>query len=221
MAKFGNIYLSWRKGSGHSRHIVGVIKTSAKNGVTFNYLSSKELEKAKADGFLYYTEFPELDKTYNTSVLEIFGQRLFRSERSDYLEFLSFWGIESIHKDDIAYLLAHTQGIVPTDNFEFLADFMVTKDLKIVSEIASLTYTKVPSSAINIKTELKWKTNPSIHDKFQVDLYAPNGLLIGHVKKIHSKVFFNKRSNNIRVYVKSIEKNGILKRVFIEIINKV
>lgn len=219
MSKFGNIYLSWRKGSGFSRHLVGVIKKNATNGVSFQYLSEEKLKGAKEDGFQYYTEFPELEKTYRDNVLEIFKQRLFKSERSDYKSFLDFWNIDEKHKEDTLYLLAHTQGLVPTDNFEFLADFKLTKDLHFVSEIAGLTYSKVSFGSLEIGDEIAWKKCPSIHDKFQIDLSTKHGIKLGHVKKVHSKLFYDKRGTGLIIIAKSIEKNGIFKRVFIDIKN--
>ena len=84
----------------------------------------------------------------------LFKQRLFRSERSDYKEFLDFWKISEDKKDDTLYLLAHTQGIVPTDNFEFLADFYLTKDIQFVSEITRLSYTKIPGILMNQGDEI-------------------------------------------------------------------
>ncbi len=219
MSKFGNIYLSWRKGSGSKRHIVGIIKYNSTKGATFQYLPDKELKDAIDDGFKCYTEFPELDKLYKDNVLDTFKQRLFRSERSDYKGFLDFWGIHIENKDDILYLLAHTQGLVPTDNFEFLADFKVTKDLRFVSEIAGLTYTKVPAPKLNVGDEIIWKRNPTEYDKFQVDLFTNDGISLGHVKKVHSRVFFHSRGDDLKIKVQAIDKNGTIKRAFI-LINK-
>jgi len=211
--------MTWRKGAGARRHFVGIVKHNQSEGVSFQYLSAEKLIEAQADGFSCYTEFPELTKTYTDKVLEVFKQRLFRSERNDYKAFLDFWGIETKYKDDTLYLLAHTQGIVPTDNFEFLAHFQLTKDLKIVTEIAGLTYSKVSSSFLNIGDELEWKQNTSKHDKFQVDLYKDN-ILLGHVKKVHSKLFYEKRAGNLKIKIKALDKNGIIKKAFIEIANQ-
>ncbi len=219
MNKFGNIYLSWRKGPGSSRHLVGVIKNNATNGVSFQYLPENKIQSAKEDGFQCYTEFPNSKKKYNENVLEIFKQRLFRSERTDYKSFLEFWNIDEKYKDDTLYLLAHTQGLVPTDNFEFLADFKVTKDLQFVSDIAGLTYSNVPTDSLKIGDEIVWKKSPSEFDKYQVDLYTLSGVFLGHIKKIHSKIFYDKRALGLKLKTISIEKNGTLKRAFIRINN--
>ena len=217
MSKFGHIYLTWRSGIGKARQKVGVIKSNATNGVSFSYLPEAELRDAQNDGFTSYTEFPDLKKTYTTNVLEVFKQRLFKSERSDYKDFLSFWGIDEKHKDDTLYLLAHTHGIIPTDNFEFLADFHLTKDLKFVSEIAGLSYFKPKSSLVGVNDELVWEAKETSNDKFQVDVFSKDGTQLGWIKKVHSKIFHKKGANSLKVKVKALDKNGVLKRVFIQI----
>jgi hypothetical protein len=241
VSKFGNIFLSWRKGVGFPRHIVGVIKRNASEGVTFQYfpyqklrgaqkdakLTKIEKEKltreeeilnlAKNDGFDKYTEFQDLEKVYTDGVLEVFKQRLFKSERSDYKDFLAFWEIDKKYKDDTLHLLAHTHGMVPTDNFEFLADFHLTKDLKFVSEIAGLSYFKPKSSLVGVNDELIWEAKETSEDKFQVDVFSKDGTQLGWIKKVHSKIFHKKGANSLKVKVKALDKNGVLKRVFIQI----
>jgi hypothetical protein len=51
-----------------------------------------------------------LSKEYTENVLEIFGQRLTKSERSDIQKYYDFWEIEPENKEDKYYLLSHTQG---------------------------------------------------------------------------------------------------------------
>lgn len=216
MTEFGDIYLAWRKGTGLKRHLVGVIKRNKQEGIRFEYLEGEVMNEAKKDGFNSYTEFPDLAKTYDVGVLNIFKQRLFKSEREDYQQFLDFWRIDSKYKDDTLYLLAHTQGLVPTDNFEFLARFNLTKNLMFVSEIAGLSYTQVDSKCLEERDELVWKKNPTEFDSYQVDLYK-NGNKLGHVKKVHSEIFYKKRAENLSVRIKSLNKNGVVKRAFIEI----
>lgn len=216
MIKYGKIYLAWRKGRGFARHIVGEIKSDSE-GISFKYLANEELTKAQEDGFTNYTEFPNLEKIYTENVVEVFKQRLTKSERGDYDRFLSFWNIEQKKKEDTLYLLALTQGLVPTDNFEFLADFHVTKELRIVSELTGLTNNPIDASAVKVDDMLTFEKAPSEHDNKQVNLYTEGRQLVGCVKKIHSRIFYKRRSEFLKVRVKAIEKNGVLKRAFIEI----
>lgn len=141
MKAISTIYLVWRKGKGSRRKVVGRIKKNATDGVRFEYLL-KGVEEAQKEGFTPYIDFPDTDKVYKENVLDIFGQRLLKSERSDIQKYHDFWAIDPKFKEDKFYLLAYTQGMLSTDNFEFLADFHPVKDLKFVSEICGLSHTK-------------------------------------------------------------------------------
>ena len=103
----------------------------------FSYIK-KNIQLAIQDGFSPYTEFSDVAKTYSDNVLDIFGQRLMKSERADIQSFYDFWEIKPEFKADKYYLLAHTQGMVTTDNFEFLADYKVRKDLSFVTDLANV-----------------------------------------------------------------------------------
>ena len=76
----GTIYLAWRKGKGSRRKIVGLIKKNATSGVRFSYIKAG-VEEAQKEGFTPYVDFPDTEKVYSENVLEIFGQRLIKTER--------------------------------------------------------------------------------------------------------------------------------------------
>ena len=144
MKAIGSIYLAWRKGKGSRRKIVGIIKRNAINGVRFCYIKGGVAE-AEKEGFTPYIEFPDVSKEYAENVLEIFGQRLIKTERPDHQKYLDFWDIDTKYKDDKYYLLAYTQGMQSNDNFEFLADLYPAKGLRFVSEICGLSHLKLES----------------------------------------------------------------------------
>jgi hypothetical protein len=211
----GKIYLAWRKGKGSRRSIVGVIHKNATKGVRFEYLKDGVL-KAMEDGFTPYIDFPDIEKTYTENVLEIFGQRLIKTERTDSQRYLDFWDIDSKFKEDKYYLLAYTQGMLSNDNFEFLADFNPVKDLKFVSEICGLTHLNLQSGILAVGDKLTYElehANP--FDKFAVKVKKGNQL-VGYVKVVHSRVF-HKTKFPLQITVKSIDQNGTINRVFIEI----
>ena len=149
MSKIGNIFLVWRKGPGSRRIPVGEIKRNVSQGTRFEYIQ-KNLEKAKEQGFISYTGFPDTDKKYTENVLEIFAQRLLKSERKDLSEFYEFWRVNPLMKTDSYYMLSQTQGFLPIDNFEFLTDFNPKKGLNFVTEIAGLTKTKISSDKLSV-----------------------------------------------------------------------
>lgn len=216
MKEVGTIYLSWRKGQGANRHLVGVIKRNATEGVRFFYLQ-ENLTSAKADGFQPYQEFSDLNKEYRENILEIFGQRLMKSERSDLKDFYSFWEIREIFKEDKFYMLAFTQGLSPSDNFEFLAEFNPTDDLVFVSDLAGLSNLNLPSGTLEIGQKLDFKLDAhNIHDRSAVAIFA-NDNKVGYIKKVHNKVFHKLKSGAADLTVKAIEQNGVIRKVFVRV----
>lgn len=216
MKAIGNIYLTWRKGKGSSRKRVGVIKRNANTGVTFSYLT-EGVEQAEKEGFTPYVDFPDKTRVYSDNVLDIFGQRLIKTERPDSQKYLDFWAIDPKYKDNKFYLLAHTQGLLATDNFEFLADYNTIKGLSFISEICGLSHTNPPLDIISEGEELKWKCNRSnSYDNKAIEVYKGDTYL-GNVKLVHCNVFHKPGGDKLKIRVKSIEKNGHINRVFIEI----
>ena len=216
MKEIGCIFLSWRKGVGYERHIVGVIKKSVSKGYFFSYIKDG-IEKAKVEGFAPYTEFPEEGKTYKENVLETFSQRLTKSDRPDIQDFYSFWEIKPQYKDDKYYLLAHTMGLLPTDNFELLADYRPKKDLSFMTDLAGMSKLKLPSGSVKAGDILSFEPEPTNrHDKHAVKVFK-DGIPLGYIKKIHSKVFHGKRSKGIKLVVKAVDQNGVIKRIFVKV----
>lgn len=217
MKAIGTIYLAWRKGKGSRRKLVGVIKKNASEGVRFRYLE-EGVKEAQEEGFTPYIDFPDISKEYKENVLEIFGQRLIKSERTDQQKYLDFWDIDPKYKDDKYYLLAYTQGMQSNDNFEFLADFYPVKGLNFVSEICGLSHLKLEPGTLSVGDKLTWQLERhNKYDKNAVKLFKGDKYL-GYVKMIHSKVFHHPYNKHLlQVRVKSVDQNGTINRVFIEI----
>ena len=212
----GNIFLSWRPGQGSRRIMVGTIRQDDTGLTRFSY-DPGGVKEAKEYGFAPYSSFPDTDKEYTENVLEIFSQRLTNSEREDIQKYYDFWEIEPDYKDDKYYLLAHTQGILATDNFEFLADYFPEKDLMFVSEICGLSHSQLPSNIIETNELLRWEADPSNeYDPYAVKIFKDD-ICLGYVKKVHSKTFYKEGNEHLVIKVKSISKNGYLNRVFIKI----
>lgn len=216
MKEFDKLYLSWRKGQGNRRHIVGVLEHTSEDKFGFTY-DKMAVQKAKEEGFAPYTEFPDITKSYNGNVLEIFGQRMIKSERPDVQTFYDFWEIEPFFKDDKFYLLGHTQGLLPTDNFEFLADYNPTPGLHFLTELTGLTNYQLPSNSVKVGNILSFKidkNNP--FDAEAVKIF--NGdIEIGYIKKIHCRVFHKAGAEKLKLSAKAIDKNGIIKKIFIKV----
>lgn len=216
MKEIGHIYLCWREGLGKRRHIVGVLKRNATQGLRFAYLN-KGVEAAKANGFSPYTEFPDFGKVYTEGVLEIFGQRIMKQERSDIADFYSFWEIDPKFKDDKYYLLAHTQGLNPTDNFEFLADYNPSKQLRFLTDLASLSKLQLPANSVKPGDVLTYALEPdNAYDDKAVKVFKGEQE-VGYIKKIHSRVFYKQRGASLKLVVKAVDQNGLIKRIFVQV----
>lgn len=214
MKAIGNIHLIWRAGKGSRRISVGTIKKSASEGIRFEY-NQEGVEKAKKLGFVHYEGFPDTDKVYTENVIEIFGQRLMRSERPDLQDFYDFWNIDLSKREDKFYMLAFTQGLLPTDNFEFLANFNPVNNLSFVTEITNLTEAQIPSDKVFIGDVLSYELEPqNSFDKNAVKVFKDD-FYLGHIKLIHCKVF-HKTQKQFKLVVQGIEKNGVLKRIFVK-----
>ncbi len=216
MKEFDKIYVSWRKGQGSRRYIIGVLGETRDGRYEFAY-DQTGVEKAKEEGFGPYTEFPDIATTYNGNVLDIFAQRLIKSERPDIQNFYSFWEIEPQFIDNKFYLLAHTQGLLPTDNFEFLADYALVEGLHFVTELAGLSSYKLPSDTLKTGDSLRFEVDPlNEFDGEAVKVYKDE-LEVGYIKKIHCRVFHKPGADKLTLTVKAIDKNGIIKRAFVKV----
>jgi hypothetical protein len=216
MKALGRIFLAWRSGKGNPRYKVGIIQKDGA-GVNFHYLISQE--KATEIRFTPYTDFPDLSKKYTENVLDIFGQRLTKPERGDIQKYYDFWEIKPEYKNDKYYLLAHTQGLLATDNFEFLAEYSLMENLSFISEICGLSHSQLSPQIIENGDELRWKLDKgNEHDPKAVEVFKGDTFL-GYVKIVHSEVFYEKGGDKLKIKVKSIDRNGHLNRVFIKIYN--
>ena len=217
MKTLGNIHVIWRGGKGRRRIVVGIIKRNASNGVTFNYIENG-VEEAYKEGYTPDEAFPDTSRVYFENVLNVFSQRLMQIGRHDVDDFYDFWKVDKGRLNDFYYMLSYTQGILPTDSLEFLADFNPVKGLSFVTEIAGLSTTKIPSEKLSVGDILRYEIelgNPV--DKNAVKLLKGD-LNLGYVKMIHCRTFVNSKKE-LSVKVQHIEKNGVLNRVFIHVTN--
>lgn len=215
MEAIGDIYVTWRVGKGRSRIPIGVIKRGEGEEVIFQYIK-EEVTKAKDAGFTCYEGFPDLQTVYTKDVIEIFGQRIVNTERNDLSDFFSFWKINPKHKHDKFYMLAYTQGLLPIDNFEFLADFNPVPNLSFITDLAGLSSFNLPSNILSVGDNLRYAFEKS-------NKYDPNAVkvfkrdvCVGYIKTIHCNVF-SKTKSILKVTVHHLEKNGHINRAFLHV----
>ena len=166
MIEFDKIYLVWKKGVGYERHAVGILEKNHDGKHSFKYLP-EAIALQDSEGFSPYTEFPDLNKEYNGNVADIFSQRLTKSDRPDINNIFKFWEVDSSKSDDKFYLLGKTQGLVATDNFEFLADYKLIPETHFLTELAGLSKKQIEKGVLEIGDILTFAPEPeNPHDKF-------------------------------------------------------
>ncbi len=214
--EFDKIYLVWRKGSGNNRHAVGTLEKQVDGRHFFSYLPAA-IELQKTEGFTPYTEFQDLNRSYNGNVAEVFGQRLTKSDRPDVDSFYKFWEVDADKANDKFYLLGKTQGLVPTDNFEFLAEYKMQPGIHFLTELAGLSKRQLEKGLLQIGDTLTFEKEPQNEkDRYAVKVFK-NEKFVGYIKKYHSKIFYDAGADKLKLSVKALDQNGTIKRVFIKV----
>lgn len=209
------IYISWRKQVGDRRYIIAKIKRNVSEGITFEYL--KEYDEAKKDGLEHFLGFKNSQKLTTESIEHLLALRVISKERPDRNGYLSFWEAENV--EDNFDILALTQGKTQTDNFEFLAEYQPQVRLKFVTDLANLSRLKLPANTLKKGDILTYELEKSnLFDEYAVCVYKGN-LEVGYIKKIHNRVFhrITKTHNPLKITVKAVDENGIIKQVFVTV----
>lgn len=216
MLDFRKIYVSWRSGKGGRRYLVGLLEYIAPDQYTFKY-DKEVVERATKEGFTPYVELPDIEKVYDEYALQVFSQRLMKPERPDIQQFYDFWEIDPAFEQNPFYLLGHTQGLLPTDNFEFLADYQYHLQLHFLTELASTSHNILPAHLLNVGDELTMTKEPNNeHDPYAVKVFKDTQF-IGYIKKVHNKIFNTTDADKLKLSVKAVDKNGVIKKLFIKV----
>jgi hypothetical protein len=105
----------------------------------------------------------------------------------------------------------------PTDNFEFLADYNPIKGLRFLTDLASLSGLKLPAGSIKTGDLLTYKLeSENQFDNKAVKVFKDE-MVVGYIKKIHSRVFHKQKGKFLKLEVKDVEQNGVIKRVFVKV----
>lgn len=208
------IYLSWRKERGSRRNIVGVLVRTATNGITFSYIK-EGAEKARREGFREYPGFPlDYSVKYREDNLDIFSLRLIPFERKDNIKLIQFWEAQGVV--DKFDLLALTQGMLPTDNFEFLGNFNPSKSFRFVTDLAGLSHLELERDLVKKGDKLEYLIEANSRDEkgFAVKIFKGD-LHVGYIKIIHSNIFFKTKGRKLNLTVREVEQNGLIKNIFV------
>lgn len=208
-----SIYMAWRLGKGYERIVVGEVKSEVSE-TCFTYIP-EGVEEAAKKGFMCYPAFPNTRKVYSANVLHILSQRLNDARRTDIQQYYDFWEVPKECIGNTYRLLAYTGGMLPTDSFEFLADFEDVRNLSLVTEMAGLSVSNLAHGELQEGDQLTWKLEPdNPHDKDAVRIYKGEKPM-GYIKKIHNRLFHREDSDSLSVSVKRVEQNGHINNVFL------
>lgn len=214
--KIRQIVVTWRQGRGAARVPVAIVRKNETEGVSFRYIQ-EGIEQAKRSGFVCYPDFTDINKIYNQNVQQILSHRLISPDRPDIDRYYDFWEIPEESRGDAFRMLAYTQGILPTDNFEFLAQYYSVRGVRFVSEITGFSENPLETGCLQEGSMLEWKLDPqNEYDKYAVALYY-RSQLIGHVKRVHNDVFHLKNAKLLKVKIKKLEQNGHVNKAYIVI----
>lgn len=204
------IYIAWRQRSEEKRYLIARIKRTA-NGISFQYL--RDFEVAKRDGLDFLFGFKDENKLTPAEIQSLLSLRVISKDRTDKNEFLKFWEAEGV--DDTFDLLGLTQGKSPTDNFEFLADFLTTgrHNITFVTDLLGIEQLKLKAGLVKVGDILNYEIN-NISTKTNTSIFV-NKIKVGNIKPIHSRVFESKRK--LKLTVKAVDENEFIKQIYIKV----
>ena len=86
-----------------------------------------------------------------------------------------------------------------------------------MTKLAGLSTKELSPATLQIGDELIFKFDSSNHFEPEAVLIYKDNLEIGYIKKIHCKVFHKPGAENLKIFVRAIEKNGKIKKVFVKV----
>ena len=175
----------------------------------FSYFSeSSSFQNAKKIGFNGYPAFDLAQNSFQSPlVLSAFNPRIFKKSRTDYNQFLNYYGIASGVKISDFALLGYSRGTLPSDGFSFEIDFTnaefpleiptpitgVRHYLKPEDEFAQEIYVKNNNSLSSefydgLRLEIIAEPeNPQDSNAHRVELVEPQHKLLGYINRIHAE----------------------------------
>jgi len=212
------IYISWRPGKGHIRYLIGELKRNYAEGITFRYLIDN-VRDAEREGFKHYPGLPDLNRLYTgkDGIDTLFANRVIDLSRPDSKKLLSFWEATDPEYDCFD-LLALTQGWIPTDNFEFLGEYLPGTGITFVTDLANVKEMNLNNKDIEGFDSFNFRKEMSnIHDPKAIMITNNAGKDIGYIKKVHNYYFDRLGGRKPLIQLKTFRGNGIVTEVFVRI----
>lgn len=114
------LFLAWQEPKSRHWFTIGQLTFDGKN---YQFVYTQGVKKAQAESsFRLLHSFPDRDRIYTSSELfPLFSNRLLRSSRPDYQDYIQWLNIPQNEADPIA-ILARSGGLKATDTFEVFPD---------------------------------------------------------------------------------------------------
>ncbi|WP_066638599.1 HIRAN domain-containing protein [Desulfolucanica intricata] len=187
------LWLVWQNSKTRLRHNIGRLWTE--NGKYFFQYDQQGLSSAKKYGYQLHPSFPGIEVYKSNKLFPAFALRLPNTDRPDYKNILSKYGLSNISSDfDI---LAKTGGKLATDNYEFVEALHKCDNLGLDHEfyIAGWRYwvgpnlppeKLMPGTILKITPELENK-----YDRFALQVETNDGAKIGYIPAFYSKIIYH------------------------------
>ena len=169
------LYLAWQSPKTHRWFPIGQLTF---DGTNYDFVYTHGVEEALADpSFRLLHSYPERERTYTSPELfPLFNNRLMRSSRPDYLNFIKSLDLREAEKRPMT-ILARSGGRKATDNFEVFPCPEAKEDgvYKIHFFVRGLRY--MPEASIESVKQLQVGECLYMMQDFQ-NLYDSNALLL-------------------------------------------
>ena len=169
------LFLAWQSPKTHRWFPIGQLTYDGKN---YDFIYTHGVEQALADpSFRLLHSYPEKERTYTSPELfPLFNNRLMRSSRPDYLDYIKSLDLQEAEKQPMT-ILARSGGRKATDTFEIFPCPQAKEDglYEIHFFVRGLRY--MPKASIDNANQLQEKERLYLMHDFQ-NAYDSNALLL-------------------------------------------
>uniref|UniRef100_UPI00404849B6 HIRAN domain-containing protein n=1 Tax=Roseivirga sp. TaxID=1964215 RepID=UPI00404849B6 len=83
--------------------------------------------------------------------------------------------------------------------------------------MAGLSKLKLSANSVKPGDILTYKLEPNNEFDDKAVKVFKNDLEVGYLKKIHSRIFYKQKGDLLKLVVKAVEQNGLIKRIFVKV----
>lgn len=186
-------YLIWQsplEGNGSRRRLpVAHLRCEGNGMVAFNYLfNTPEFITAQSEGFTGYLGIP-LDRADTSDAIQTLGRRLLNSDRSDYADYLSRFGLSPNQNLSTLSLLAYTGARLTSDSFSVADTFEgFDRPFQYIFDVAGRRHSIDESPNLEVGDNVEFRADiENEFDEDAVEIVGPHEKRIGYVNACQTK----------------------------------